>query len=98
MVPVKSYNDFSRPLVEKRVARLNSNLLRCVNLHLPQQDSVYERLCDRKRGGSKNPNSFSLCSAHVREAPERIDPGISEKQTEPKSLVSQHIASFGPGV
>ncbi len=36
MVPVKSYNDFSRPLVEKRVMSEQEPFLQCVNSLLPQ--------------------------------------------------------------
>ncbi len=46
MAPVKSYNDFSRPFVEKRVVRLNRNLLCSGWTHFYQNEVTYERLCD----------------------------------------------------
>ncbi len=45
MVPVKSYNDFSRPLVEKRFVWLNRNLFCSGWTHFYNNEVTYERLC-----------------------------------------------------
>ncbi len=47
MVPVKSYNDFSGPLVEKRVVWVSRNHSGSVWTHFYHKKVTYERLCDR---------------------------------------------------
>ena len=49
MVPVKSYNDFSRPLVEKRVVWMNRNHFSSEWSHFYHNKVMYERLHDRIR-------------------------------------------------